>query len=47
MLDRETLAPLKARAQRCDWMFHVMPELPSDVYDLSGLDAFGDLFDNA
>ena len=44
MLDRETLAPLAARALRHGWAFHVLPELPDDVHDLAGLDAIGELF---
>jgi hypothetical protein len=44
MLDRETLAPLEARARRHGWAFHVLPELPDDVHDLAGLDAIGELF---
>lgn len=43
MLDRETLAPLEARARRHGWWFAATPELPVDVYDLAGLDAFGEL----
>ena len=43
ILDRETLAPLEARAQQRGWAFHVLPELPEDVHDLAGLDAVGAL----
>ena len=44
MLDRETLAPLRVRAQRRGWAFHVLPELASDVHDLGGLDAISERF---
>ena len=42
MLDRATLRPLEDRITGLGAWFVVAPELAEDVYDLAGLDAFGE-----